>query len=117
MYYQVSLDYEDDGRSMSSETRAVVEEEVRQLIQSAYTRARSILTAHEPELHALASELLERETLSGDQIKEMIRNMVKGAEGVMQSVQKSAEGVVATARKGATAAAGAAQKAGRPGIA
>lgn len=30
---QVSLDYEDDGRSMSSETRAVVEEEVRKLVQ------------------------------------------------------------------------------------
>ncbi len=26
---QVSLDYEDDGRSISSETRSVVEEEVR----------------------------------------------------------------------------------------
>jgi hypothetical protein len=35
---QVSLDYEDDGRSMSSETRARVEEEVRGLVQSAYER-------------------------------------------------------------------------------
>jgi ATP-dependent Zn protease len=30
---QVSLDYEDDGRSMSSETRQLVEEEVRKLVQ------------------------------------------------------------------------------------
>lgn len=30
---QVSLDYEDDGRSMSSETRSLVEEEVRKLVQ------------------------------------------------------------------------------------
>jgi hypothetical protein len=30
---QVSLDYEDDGRSMSSETRSVVEEEVKALLQ------------------------------------------------------------------------------------
>ena len=29
----VSLDYDDDGRSMSSETRAVVEGEVRALVQ------------------------------------------------------------------------------------
>lgn len=30
---QVSLDYEDDGRSMSSETRQLVEDEVRSLVQ------------------------------------------------------------------------------------
>jgi ATP-dependent Zn protease len=30
---QVSLDYEDDGRSMSSETRSLVEDEVRKLVQ------------------------------------------------------------------------------------
>jgi hypothetical protein len=30
---QVSLDYEDDGRSMSSETRSIVEEEVKALLQ------------------------------------------------------------------------------------
>ena len=30
---QVSLDYEDDGRSISSETRALVEEEVKALVQ------------------------------------------------------------------------------------
>lgn len=30
---QVSLDYEDDGRSMSSETRQLVEDEVRKLVQ------------------------------------------------------------------------------------
>lgn len=29
----VSLDYEDDGRSMSSETRALVEDEVKALVQ------------------------------------------------------------------------------------
>lgn len=30
---QVSLDYEDDGRSISSETRALIEEEVKALVQ------------------------------------------------------------------------------------
>jgi hypothetical protein len=30
---QVSLDYEDDGRSISSETRALIEKEVRELVQ------------------------------------------------------------------------------------
>jgi ATP-dependent metalloprotease len=30
---QVALDYEDDGRSMSSTTRAMVEDEVKKLLQ------------------------------------------------------------------------------------
>lgn len=65
----MSLDYEDEGRSMSGETRAAVEEEVKALVQAAYERARKLLVTRQAELHALAGELLERETLSGDDIK------------------------------------------------
>ncbi|GFR49889.1 hypothetical protein Agub_g11993, partial [Astrephomene gubernaculifera] len=43
---QVALDYE-DGQSMSSETRAAVEEEVRKLVQGAYERAKNLLKGHE----------------------------------------------------------------------
>lgn len=72
---QVALEYEDDGRSMSSETRAKVEEEVRQLVMGAYTRAKHILHKHEGELHKLAGALLEKETLSGEQIKGLLGNI------------------------------------------
>lgn len=51
---QISINYEDDGRSLSSETRAAVEEEVRALLTGAYARAKSVLKQHEKELHALA---------------------------------------------------------------
>lgn len=50
----VSLDYEDDGRSISSETRSMVEEEVKVLVQEAHARATAILKGYEHELHALA---------------------------------------------------------------
>ncbi|KAG1655321.1 hypothetical protein FOA52_008233 [Chlamydomonas sp. UWO 241] len=66
---QVALDYEDDGRSMSSETRAAVEAEVRALVQGAYERARTILKQNEGQLHRLAAGLLESETMSGEQIR------------------------------------------------
>ncbi|PNW73682.1 hypothetical protein CHLRE_13g568400v5 [Chlamydomonas reinhardtii] len=65
---QVALDY-DDSHAMSSETRAAVEEEVRKLVQGAYDRAKAVLTRHEPQLHKLAAELLDKETLSGEQIR------------------------------------------------
>ncbi|KAF8056381.1 FTSH5 [Scenedesmus sp. PABB004] len=117
---QVSLDYEDDGRSMSSETRQLVEEEVRGLVQGAYDRARAILTGHEGELHALAGELLDKETLSGEQIRGIMRQVREGSwqPRVVESVKKGAASVVQSATKGAAAAAGAAKGGGgRPGLA
>lgn len=51
---QISINYEDDGRSLSSETRAAVEEEVKSLLSAAYARAKGVLKQHEKELHALA---------------------------------------------------------------
>jgi ATP-dependent metalloprotease len=116
---QVSLDYEDDGRSMSSETRQLVEDEVRKLVQGAYDRARSILTSNESELHALAGELLEKETLSGEQIRVIMKQVQEGrwTPIVVESVRKGAQSVVQSATKGAAAAAGAAKGTTRPGMA
>lgn len=48
------------------------------LHQSAYDRARTILTRNESELHALAGELLEKETLSGEQISGIMKQVGGG---------------------------------------
>ncbi|WIA35051.1 hypothetical protein OEZ86_003540 [Tetradesmus obliquus] len=120
---QVSLDYEDDGRSMSSETRALVEEEVRRLLTTSYARARAILDSHAGQLHALADELLDKETLSGEQIRGIMAQVNSGQwkspASVMDSVKKGAATVVQSAAKGAAAAAGAAKgsSSSRPGVA
>ncbi len=42
--------------------------QVKALLNAAYERASSMLTSHEHELHALASELLERESLTGTEV-------------------------------------------------
>ncbi|KAF5726157.1 ATP-dependent zinc metalloprotease FTSH 4 mitochondrial isoform X2 [Tripterygium wilfordii] len=68
----VTHDYNDDGRSMSSETRRLIEKEVQRLLDRAYNNAKTILTTHSKELHALANALLEHETLSGSQIKDLL---------------------------------------------
>ncbi|RDX86752.1 ATP-dependent zinc metalloprotease FTSH 4, mitochondrial, partial [Mucuna pruriens] len=68
----VTHDYNDDGRSMSSETRLVIEKEVKEFLERAYTNAKTILTTHNKELHALANALLEHETLTGTQIKSLL---------------------------------------------
>lgn len=68
----VAHDYANDGNRMSPETRLLVETEVRELLQAAYENAKHILVTHQDELHMLAQALLEHETLTGSQIKELL---------------------------------------------
>jgi ATP-dependent metalloprotease len=68
----VAHNYEDDGKSMSTETRLLVESEVRELLQTAYENAKRILTTHQRELHTLAATLLERETMTAAEIKALL---------------------------------------------
>ncbi|MFQ6619125.1 hypothetical protein Gotur_000939 [Gossypium turneri] len=64
--------YNDNGKSMSTETRLLIEKEVRELLERAYNNAKTILTTHCKEHYALANALLEHETLTGSQIKAML---------------------------------------------
>ncbi|GMJ15756.1 FTSH protease 4 [Hibiscus trionum] len=64
--------YNDDGRSLSSETRHLIEKEVKYLMEEAYNNAKTILTSYSKEHHALANALLEHETLTGAQIKALL---------------------------------------------
>ncbi len=63
-------------KAMSDETASVVDSEVRILVEGGYNKAREILTTHNDELHALAQGLLEYETLSGDEIKRLLKGEV-----------------------------------------
>ncbi|KAJ9505977.1 hypothetical protein QJQ45_016965, partial [Haematococcus lacustris] len=98
----VCLDYEDDGRSMSSETRSLVEEEVKALVQGALDRARKVLLAHQHELHALAGALLDKETLSGDQIHAMLAE-VNAAGGQTSPLVQATMAATAAATAAASA--------------
>ncbi|MCL7052226.1 hypothetical protein MKW94_021118 [Papaver nudicaule] len=60
--------YDDDRKTMSTDTR----KEVRRFLDRAYDNAKTILITHSTELHVLASALLERETLTGTQIDDLL---------------------------------------------
>jgi cell division protease FtsH len=59
-------------QNMSQETQQLIDAEVRRLIDEAYDSARSILTKKKKAWIAIAEGLLEYETLSGDEIKQLI---------------------------------------------
>jgi ATP-dependent metalloprotease len=83
---QVAIPYEDGGASLSSETRTMVEEEVRRLVSAAHARATKLLRARERELHALAAELIEKETLTGAQVRALLAKVGGGAPAAPEGV-------------------------------
>ncbi len=60
------------GFSVSAETKRIIEDEVKAIIDEGYARAMKVLTDYEEEFERLAKGLLEYETLSGDQIRKVM---------------------------------------------
>jgi cell division protease FtsH len=56
----------------SDDTNKVIDSEIRVLVDTAHARATEILKTQEDKLHLLAQALLEYETLSGDEIKQLL---------------------------------------------
>lgn len=61
------------SKSVSSDTARKIEEEVKALVQTGMDEARKILTKDRKEWEALSEGLLEYETLSGDEIIELLK--------------------------------------------
>ena len=61
------------GLSVSANTKELIEVEVKRFIQEAYDQAYKILNKKKTEWERLAQGLLEYETLTGDEIKRVIR--------------------------------------------
>ncbi len=66
------------GFSVSSETKTLIETEVKALIDEGYAEARRILLEKSVEFERLAKGLLEYETLTGDEIRKVVAGEVLG---------------------------------------
>ncbi len=60
-------------KNFSEETSRQIDAEVRKIVESAYRRAKSILENEREALEAVAKALLERETISGEDIDKILR--------------------------------------------
>jgi cell division protease FtsH len=61
-------------RDYSDETAAAIDEEVRQLVEQAYTRAKNVLLENRQVLDQLAQMLIEKETVDAEELQELLMN-------------------------------------------
>lgn len=62
-------------KGYSEETAAVIDEEVKRIIDTAYNDALSILKEHIDKLHSVAKVLLEKEKITGEEFDEIFQNV------------------------------------------
>lgn len=62
-------------QNISEATAQKIDSEIRRIIDTSYNRARDILTARLDDLHTIARGLLEYETLSGDEIINLLKGI------------------------------------------
>ena len=60
-------------KNISEATAEVIDSEVRRLVDDADAHAREVITTHLDQLHAIAKALLDYETLTGDELKAVMR--------------------------------------------
>ena len=63
------------SKNVSDATAKLIDEEIRKIVDEAEKNCRKILTENIDELHVVAKGLLEFETLTGDEIKDLIKGV------------------------------------------
>ncbi len=87
-------------KNISESTAELIDEEVRRLIDEGEAAARRILTAHMDHLHKIAHALLEFETLSGEEVRALLRG-----EAIVRPEDKGAPSGLAANKAGSVPAA------------
>ena len=63
------------SKNISEETARIIDQEVIRLVEEAETKARKILNENIKDLHTIAKGLLEYETLTGEEIQNLIKGI------------------------------------------
>jgi cell division protease FtsH len=87
-------------QNISEETSRKIDAEIRRLVEGGYAEAQKILTDKRPDLEILAKGLLEFETLSGDEIKDLLLGKRPVRESTMDPPTTPRSSAVPTAGKG-----------------
>ena len=60
-------------QDFSEATAVEIDREVKRILDNAYNQAKEIITSHKPSLDRIARKLLERETLEGWEVNDILR--------------------------------------------
>ncbi len=61
-----------ERRTYSEDVARAIDREMRRIVETAYSRAKEVLTTHQDKLHRVAEALLEREVLERDDFEKLI---------------------------------------------
>jgi len=61
-----------EEKNYSDETASIIDEEIKHIIDECYSRAKKLIQENQEKLKLLANTLLEKEVLSGEEIKRML---------------------------------------------
>jgi cell division protease FtsH len=103
------------NKNVSEATAREIDSEIKDYIDRAYNKARRLLTENVEELHRLARGLLEYETLSGDEIRTVLRGEPVIRKVVDEPAPESRRASVPTSGRPVTPSAGGAAPAPQPG--
>ena len=96
-------------KNMSEATAEIIDEEVRRLTDDGEQTARHILTQRIEDLHKIAKALLEYETLSGDEVRALLRG-----ETIVRKEDKEPPAGVQEGKRGSVPTAGTMQNSTQP---
>jgi cell division protease FtsH len=103
------------NKNVSEATAREIDGEIKGIIDRAYAKARRLLTENVEELHRLARGLLEHETLSGDEIRTVLRGEPVIRKVVDEPAPESRRASVPTAGRPAVPPPGGVAPAPQPG--
>jgi len=89
-------------RDYSEDTARKIDEEITNLIDRCYQRAKQVLKENLDVLHKLSELLLEKETVSGAELDELISSMRPGIELPLKRTEKSENGEEAGTQQSAS---------------
>ena len=73
-----------ENRNYSEEIAFKIDKEVEKIIESAYSRAKEILTKNKSKLKKIAKNLLEKETLEGEELDSLLKGVkLASGQGIM----------------------------------
>ncbi len=103
------------NKNVSEVTAREIDAEIKDIIDASYARARKTLTDNVDELHRLARGLLEHETLSGEEIRQVLRGQPVIKKVVDEPAPESRRASVPAAGRPAPPAPGGLGPAPQPG--